>query len=50
MIADVSECTAIFSQTCEMFMFLHKKGYLHNDLKVIVILAGASHKVMLIDW
>ena len=33
MIANVSECVKIFKQTGEIVLFVHTKGYLHNDLK-----------------
>ena len=51
MIADVNECAAILKETCEVLMFIHRKGYLHNDLKGNnVVLDGASHKATLIDF
>ena len=51
LIADITECAAILKQTCEVLMFMHKKGYLHNDLKGNnVVLDGASHKATLIDF
>ena len=51
LIADVTECAAILKQTCEVLMFMHKKGYLQNDVKGNnVVLDGASHKAMFIDF
>lgn len=51
LIPDVNQCTAILKQTCEVLMFMHSKGYLHNDLKGNnVVLDGASHKATLIDF
>ena len=51
LIADVAECTEILKQTCEVLMFIHQKGYLHNDLKGNnIVLDGTSHKATLIDF
>ena len=51
LIADVTECATILKQTCEVLTFMHKKGYLHNDVKGNnVVLDGASHKATLIDF
>ena len=51
MIADVNECAAILKQTCEVLMFMHQEGYLHNDLKGNnVVLDGANHKATRIDF
>lgn len=51
LIPDINQCTAILKQTCEVLMFMHTKGYLHNDLKGNnVVLDGASHKATLIDF
>ena len=50
MIAYVNECAAILKQTCEVLMFMHQEGYLHNDLKGNnVVLDSASHKATRID-
>ena len=51
MIADVNECAGILKQTCEVLLFVHRRGYLHNDLKGNnVVLDGARHKAILIDF
>ena len=50
-IADVSECTEILRQICEVLLFMYKRGYLHNDLKGnSVVLDGASHNAFVIDF
>ena len=50
-IADVTECAEIRRQICEVLLFMHKRGYLHNDLKGNnVVLDGASHKAFVIDF
>ena len=51
MIANVSECVSILKQTGEILLFVHTKGYLHNDLKGNnVVLEGANHNPILIDF
>ena len=51
LISDVTECAAILKQICEVLIFMHSKGYLHNNLKGNnVILDGTSHKATLIDF
>ena len=32
-IQDVAMCANILKQTCEILMFIHERGFLHNDLK-----------------
>ena len=47
----VTECAAILKQICEVLIFMHNRGYLHNDLKRNnVVLDGTSHKATLIDF
>lgn len=50
-IANVIECAEILGQICEVLLFMHNRGYLHNDLKGNnVVLDGASHKAFVIDF
>ena len=50
-ITDVSECVRILKQIGETLLFLHDKGYLHNDLKGNnVVLDSANHDPVLIDF
>ena len=50
MIANVSECVKILKQTGEIVLFVHTKGYLHNDLKGNnVLLDGANHNPVLTE-
>ena len=50
MIANVSECFKILKQTGEIVLFVHTKGYLHNDLKGNnALLDGANHNPVLTE-
>ena len=50
-IANDSECVTILRETGEILLFLHTKGFLHNDLKGNnVVLDGANHKPVVIDF
>ena len=50
-IANDGECVTILRETGEILLFLHTKGFLHNDLKGNnVVLDGANHKPVLIDF
>ena len=50
-ITDVSECVRILKQIGETLLFLHVKGYSHNDLKGNnVVLDSENHDPVLIDF
>ena len=42
-------CANILKQTCEILMFIHERGFFHNDLKssnVVIIDFGKSCKIL----
>ena len=48
-IQDVAMCANILKQTCEILMFIHERGFFHNDLKssnVLIIDFGKSCKIV----
>ena len=50
-IQDVAMCTNILKQTCEILMFIHERGFLHNDLKSNnVVIDGSETKPVIIDF
>ena len=50
MTANVSKCVKTLKQTGETVLFVHTKGYLHNDLKEDdVVLHGANHNPILTE-
>ena len=44
-IQDVAMCANILKQTCEILMFIHERGFLHNDLKSNNVVIDGSEKV-----
>ena len=49
-IQDVAMCANILKQTCEILMFSHERGFLHNDLKSNnVVIDGSESKPLIID-
>ena len=50
-IQDVAMCANILKQTCEILMFIHERGFLHNDLKSNnVVIDGSENKPVIIDF
>ena len=50
-IQDVAMCANILNQTCELLMFIHERGFLHNDLKSNnVVIDGSENKPVIIDF
>jgi len=50
-IRNVEECAAILKEICNSLMYVHDKGYLHNDLKGNnVVLQGQQRRPVLIDF
>ena len=46
-----SECLKVVKGTCEALLYVHRQGYLHNDLKGNnVVLEGTDHRPVLIDF
>ena len=44
-------CANILKQTCEILMFIHERGFLHNDLKGNnVVIDGSENKHVIIDF
>ena len=49
-IQDFAMCANILKQTCEILMFIHETGFLHNDLKSNnVVIDGSENKPVIID-
>ena len=50
-IQDVAMCANILNQTCELLMFIHERGFLHNDLKNNnAVIDGSENKPVIIDF
>ena len=50
-IQDVAMCANILKQTCEILMFIHERGFLHNELKSNnVVIDGSENKPVIIDF
>lgn len=50
-IKNISECTKVLKQTCEALLYVHNRGYLHNDLKGNnVVLEGNDLCPVVIDF
>lgn len=50
-VASTHACVDILKKTCEVILYVHQKGYLHNDLKGNnVVLDGTNHNPVLIDF
>ena len=50
-IQDVAMCANFLKQTCEILMFIHERGFLHNDLKGDnVVIDGSENKPVIIDF
>ena len=44
-------CANILKQTCEILMFIHERGFLHNELKSNnVVIDGSENKPVIIDF
>ena len=49
-IQHVAMCANILKQICEILMFIHETGFLHNDLKSNnVVIDGSENKPVIID-
>lgn len=50
-IKNISECIKVLKEICEALMFVHNRGYLHNDLKGNnVVLEGSDLCPVVIDF
>ena len=49
-IHDVAMCANILKQTCEIIMFIHERGFLHNGLKRNNVMDGSENKPAIIDF
>ena len=48
---DVAMCANILKQTYEILIFIHERGFLHNDLKSNnVVIDGSENKPVIIDF
>ncbi|CAH3181121.1 unnamed protein product, partial [Porites lobata] len=50
-IQDVAMCANILKQPCEILIFIHERGFLHNDVKGNnVVIDGSENKPVIIDF